>query len=90
MQSDYGLEFRNKTFQNLITGWDQGDCTIVHSRPIHPQTNVKVEQSNRTMQEMIAAFKIQNQTSKWIQVLPKVMYNMNTQVHSAQKKHLMK
>ena len=86
MQSDNGLEFRNKTFQNLITGWDQGGCTIVHSRPRHPKTNGKVEQSNRTMEEMIAAFKIQNQTSKWVQFLPKVMYNMNTQVHSATKK----
>ena len=74
------------TFKELVNGWDQGECKILHSRPRHPQTNGKVEQSNRTVEEMISAFKLQNNTNKWIQFLPKIMYNMNTQKHSATRK----
>jgi hypothetical protein len=77
IQCDNGLEFNNMEFKQLVNGWDQGECKILHSRARHPQTNGKVEQSNRTVEEMLAAFKIQNNTISWIQFLPKVMYKID-------------
>jgi len=69
LQSDNGTEFKNKELKELINGWDQGRCTIVHGRPRHPQSQGKVEQSNRTLSEMLAAFKIQFNTEKWVKII---------------------
>jgi hypothetical protein len=86
---DNGLEFKNKTMRELVNDWP-GECKIVHSRPRHPQTNGLVEQSNGTVKTMLSAMMIQigldKETSKdWPSLLPRVMFNLNTQRHSATK-----
>ena len=86
---DNGLEFKNKTMRELVNDWP-GECKIVHSRPRHPQTNGLVEQSNGTVKTMLSAMMIQigldKEASKdWPTLLPRVMFNLNTQRHSATK-----
>ncbi len=41
--------------KQLFNGSDQGACKIILSRARHPQTNDKVNQSNQTVAEMLAA-----------------------------------
>jgi transposase InsO family protein len=94
-QSDNGLEFKNATIRTLIENWD-GDCKIIYGRPRHPQSQGLVEQANGTTQRMLAATVSQNiimnqinQSSKseykWPYLLPQIMFNLNTQRHSAAK-----
>jgi len=88
-QMDNGLEFKNKTVRELVNDWP-GDCKIIHSRPRHPQTNGLVEQSNGTVKTMLCAMMNQigldkEESKDWPSLLPRVMFNMNTQRHSATK-----
>ena len=55
LQSDNGLEFKNKKMVDLVKKWD-GDCKLVYGRPRHPQSQGLVEQSNGTIERMIAFF----------------------------------
>ena len=65
----------------LIESWD-GNCKIVHCRPRHPQSQGLVEQGNGTHEKMIAAMMTQFDTNNWVKLLPKIMYNLNTQESS--------
>ena len=82
MQSDNGKEFKNKLMLDLIKGWE-GSCKTVHGRPRHPQSQGLVEQSNGTMEKMIAAMIAQFKDNDWVNYLPKIMFNMNTQRSSS-------
>jgi hypothetical protein len=53
LQSENGLEFKNSTMVKLIPSWD-GDTKLIYGRPRQPQSQGLVEQSNRTMERMIA------------------------------------
>ena len=55
---------------------------MLHDRPRHPQSQGLVEQANGTMERMIACNMMQFKTNDWVSFLPKIMYNMNTQVSS--------
>ncbi|CAF1081922.1 unnamed protein product [Brachionus calyciflorus] len=77
-QSDYGTEFKNSLLRNLIESWE-GECKIIHGRPRHPQSQGLVEQSNGTMERMIASMMSQFHSENWVKFLPKIMFNLNTQ-----------
>jgi hypothetical protein len=77
LQSDNGLEFKNKLFVQSIASWD-GDCKIVYGRPRHPQSQGLVEQANGTAERMLAAAMEQQKTKEWTKLLSQVMYNLNT------------
>ena len=66
---------------NLLNSWD-GSCRFIHGRARHPQSQGLVEQANGTMQKMIASMLVQFNTQNWVKLLPKVMFNLNTQHHS--------
>jgi hypothetical protein len=80
LQSDNGLEFRNSLMLKLVKSWD-GNCKVVYGRPRHPQSQGLVEQSNGTMERMISAMTKQFNDNNWVAFLPKIMYNMNTQLN---------
>ncbi len=82
LQSDNGLEFKNKLVLDLVKNWD-GSCKIIYGRPRHPQSNGLVEQANGTMERMIASMIAQFQNNNWVDFIPKIMYNMNTQISSS-------
>ena len=65
----------------MLESWD-GNCKLIHGRPRHPQSQGLIEQSNGTMEKMIAAMMAQFKTSDWEALLSRVMYNINTQ-HSS-------
>ena len=48
LQSDNGLEFKNKLMEEEINNW-VGDCKLRYGRPRHPQTQGLVEQRNSTV-----------------------------------------
>ena len=60
----------------------KGECKIIHGRPRHPQSQGLVEQSNGTLERMLAAFMAQENRTDWVNLLTKIQYNMNTQQHS--------
>ena len=69
---------------STICKWD-GECKLVYGRPRHPQSQGLVEQANGTMEIMIGAYMEQYKTKKWIELLPLIMYNLNTSKSSSTK-----
>ena len=77
LQSDNGLEFKNRKMVALVNRWD-GDCTLIYGRPRHPQTQGLVEQANGTVEKMIAAAMEQHKTKEWTKLLPSIQFTLNT------------
>jgi transposase InsO family protein len=75
--TDNGTEFKNELIRELIKRWP-GTCKIVHGRPRCPWVQGKVEQSNGTLQRLLAAKMAEQNTNKWVDLLPLVQYTMNT------------
>ena len=82
LQSDNGKEFKNKTVAELIDEWDD-NCECIYGRPRHPQSQGLVKQSNGTAEMMIAAELKARKTTKWTELLPTIMFNLNTSVSSS-------
>ncbi len=78
LRSDNGKEFKNKLVAELLTNWE-GSCKTIYGRPRHPQSQGLVEQSNGTMEKMIVSMIAQCKHNGWVDFLPKIMFNMNTQ-----------
>ena len=88
--SDNGREFVNQLLHSLLETWSSGNVTFVNGRPRHSQSQGLVERGNRTVQEKIAAIKNdEGFTGKmsfpWVSWLPRIMYSINTQVHTTTK-----
>ena len=88
--SDNGREFVNQLLHSLLETWSSGNVTFVNGRPHHSQSQGLVERGNRTVQEKIAAIKNdEGFTGKmsfpWVSWLPRIMYSINTQVHTTTK-----
>ena len=64
-------------FVNAVVAWD-GVCKIVYGRPRHPQSQGLVEQANGTIEKMITAMMATHNTKDWVQLLPIIMWNLNT------------
>ncbi|CAF0762131.1 unnamed protein product [Brachionus calyciflorus] len=77
-QSDNRKEFKSTLMVNLIEPWD-GNCKIIYGRPRHPQSQGLVEQGNGSLERMIASMLIQFNTNDWVNLIPKIQYNLNTQ-----------
>lgn len=69
---------------DLIKKWD-GDCKLVYGRPRHPQSQGLVEQSNGTIERMIASAMEQEKTKEWSKLLPRIQFNLNSQKTSGVK-----
>lgn len=53
VHSDNGSEFENKLVRDYL---EEHHIECIHGKPYHPETQGKVERSNRTIQEIIAAY----------------------------------
>ena len=69
---------KKKLMDDLISKWD-GDCKIIHGHARHPQSQKFVEQSNDTLERMMASMMEQFNDPHWTNYLPKIMFNLNTQ-----------
>ena len=88
--SDNGREFVNQLLHSLLDTWSSGNVTFVNGRPRHSQCQGLVERGNRTVQEKIAAIKNDEgfagkMSFPWVSWLPRIMYSINTQVHTTTK-----
>ncbi|XP_060845447.1 KRAB-A domain-containing protein 2-like [Rhopalosiphum padi] len=79
LQSDNGREFVNSIIKELKDLWPQ--CTIVHGRPRHPQSQGSVERSNQDIENMIRAWMKDNQSKKWSVGLQFVQFQKNSSFH---------
>ena len=84
LQSDNGLEFKNKLMVSTVNSWD-GECKLVYGRLRHLQPQGLVEKANGTMEIMIASYMEQYKTEEWTKLLPIIMYNLNTSKSSSTK-----
>ena len=82
--SDNGSEFRNQYMFDLVNVWD-GNCKLVYGRPRNPSCQGLVEQANGTAEIKVAAMMAQIKDKNWVKLIPKLMYNLNTQKHSGKK-----
>ncbi len=81
LQTDNGKEFKNHLMVSLLNNWE-GYVTHIFGGPRHPQSQGLVEQANGTVQLMLNSMMVQFQTDNWVKLLPKCMFNLNTQVSS--------
>ena len=84
LHSDNGLEFKNVLVKNLVETWP-GACKIVHGKPRCPWVQGKVEQSNFTLQKILASLMAERKKDTWSEFLCEVQYIMNTNIHSVSK-----
>ena len=71
LHSDNGLEFKNGLITNLVNFWS-GTCKIVNGKPRCPWVQGKVEQSNGTMQKILASMMQERHNDTWSEFLPEV------------------
>ena len=82
LYTDNGQEFKNKVMSALLSQWD-GNIKHKCGRPRAPNVQGLVEQSNRTMENMIGKMQAQTKEENWHKLIPKIQYNLNTQESSS-------
>jgi hypothetical protein len=80
VQADNGLEFRNHHFKELEArhGFKQ-----VFSSSYSPQSNGCVERFNKTLKQLIRHHLVSSGSKRWVGVLPDLLANYNSSVHSS-------
>ena len=86
--SDNGREFVNNLIHTMFEKWG-GDVTFVSGRPRHSQSQGLVERGNRTVEQKIAAMKLDEGHGEnkypWVSWLPRIMFSMNCERHEGIK-----
>ena len=86
--SDNGREFVNNLIRAMFEKWG-GDVTFVSGRPRHSQSQGLVERGNRTVEQKIAAMKLDegHGENKYplVSWLPCIMFSMNCERHEGIK-----
>ena len=86
--SDNGREFVNNLIRAMFEKWG-GDVTFVSGRPRHSQSQGLVERGNRTVEQKIAAMKLDEGHGEnkypWVSWLPRIMFSMNCERHEGIK-----
>ena len=86
--SDNGREFVNNLICAMFEKWG-GDVTFVSGRPSHSQSQGLVERGNRTVEQKIAAMKLDEGHGEnkypWVSWLPRIMFSMNCERHEGIK-----
>ncbi|XP_022183090.1 KRAB-A domain-containing protein 2-like [Myzus persicae] len=80
LQSDNGREFVNSVINELHIMWNE--VKIVHGKPRHSQSQGSVERANRDVQEMLAAWMGDNNSSDWPSALRFIQFKKNRAFHS--------
>lgn len=63
LQSDNGREFTANIIKELKDMWP--DCTLVHGKPRHPQSQGSVERGNADIKDMLIIWMRENNNKKW-------------------------
>lgn len=83
LQSDNGKEFANSVISELKKMWSE--LKIVHGKPRHSQSQGSVERANQDIENMLAAWMKDNQSTKWSEGLRYVQFMKNRSFHSGIK-----
>ena len=89
IHSDNGREFVNRVIREVVKDWGGEDVLFVNGRPRHSQSQGLVEQGNATIERHIANKRATLELANdypWASWLPKIQYNMNTEVAGGTKK----
>jgi hypothetical protein len=82
IQHDNGAEFVNRKLKALC---DEYKVHQIVSAPYHPRSNGIAERFNRTLKNILAKFMVNFNTQHYIDVLPKLIANYNSQIHGTTK-----
>jgi hypothetical protein len=82
LHTDNGSEFKNAAIQVFLT--DRG-MRPVYGQAYKYQSQGAVERFNSTIQMIIHRYLLQNQTNRYIDVLPKLVQNYNEAYHNTTK-----
>ena len=89
IHSDNGREFVNRVIREVVKDWGGEDVMFVNGRPRHSQSQGLVEQGNATIERHVANRRATlglTDNYPWASWLPKIQYNMNTDVAGGTKK----
>ena len=68
LQSDNGREFKNKEIvDEVIKKWP--GLKMVHGKPRHSQSQGSVERANRDIENLLACWQAENDSTNWAQAL---------------------
>ena len=70
LQSDNGKEFVAQVIKEVVAIWPH--CKILHGRLRHPESQGSVERANGDVKNMIRAWMIDNDSTRWSQGCYKV------------------
>eukprot|EP00102_Acyrthosiphon_pisum_P010519 XP_008178858.1 PREDICTED: uncharacterized protein LOC103308024 [Acyrthosiphon pisum] len=84
LQSDNGREFVNSTITELHNMWE--DVKIVHGKPRHSQSQGSVERANRDVEDMLATWMAENNSTDWPSGLKFIQFQKNRALHSDREK----
>ena len=82
VESDNGSEFISRPVQKLLR--EEGITHTLAPVESHNQLGI-IERFNRTLKGYLSKWFIANNTTRWLDVLPELVYNYNHTVHSAIK-----
>jgi hypothetical protein len=80
ISTDNGGEFNNKELEDLFS---QYDIKKLNSKPYNSKAHGQVERFNRTIQSKIKKFMIQYDSKHYLDALPSIVKNYNSQEHLA-------
>lgn len=83
LQSDNGREFVNSVVLELKSLWSE--LKIIHGKPRHSQSQGSVERANQDIENMLAAWMKDNQSTNWSEGLRYVQFMKNRSFHSGIK-----
>ncbi|KAG0432006.1 Pro-Pol polyprotein [Dictyocoela muelleri] len=81
LHTDNGGEFENERVKSICR---QFGVKLIHGRPYHPQSQGQIERFNRTIKERLRKT-LSNDDKKWTDILNRIVYFYNNNVHSATK-----
>lgn len=80
LHSDNGREFVNSVINELHTMW--GDVKIVHGKPRHSQSQGSIERANRDVEDMLATWMAETNSTDWPSGLKFIQFRKNRAFHS--------
>ncbi|XP_068235542.1 KRAB-A domain-containing protein 2-like [Palaemon carinicauda] len=84
LQSDNGSEFTAQIITELRSLWPE--LSIVHGKPIHPQSQGSVERTNGDIKDMLVAWMADNNSTDWATGIKFVQFSKNLAYHTGIKR----
>jgi transposase InsO family protein len=80
IQADNGSEFKNQFEKHMKSKYN---IRVIHSQAYNPSSQGAVERFNKTIKSMIYQFMTRFDSKRWIDLLPSLIANYNSTMHSS-------